>query len=575
MPPGVNLADPLAPGASIEVTVNFQPVSAGPVQSVLVVRSSDPLEPEKRVDLAGFGVDLPPCQFEVLPLSLSFGSVRQGATLARSFEIRNTGTDDCLLSSARIEPGSDSEFTLTEAPFSVRFGPGESRSVGVRFAPTAAASFSGAAEFSISSPSSPVNRVAVNGMGSDAELLIAPAELDFGELALDCTADTQTVRIYNLGSAAVRFDSVTLQQSGSAFSLSGVPALPATVMNGASLSFDVSFRSGTQTDHAGAIEVQATVGGQPQTLFVSLAADTRQTPDAGDRFVQLGSRKADVLFLVDHSATMREELPAIANYMQSFLSFAQAQAIDYQVGVTTTDVLDEQGRLCPVDSSSADRIVTPNAVGGPESDLADNIQCRSLFTSGSFGRSGFESAFLALSPSLLSGPNAGFLRPDATLSLVFVSDGAEQSARPVDFYQDFMRSLKGHGRPNLVSVSAISGPADRSCVGAGTSATAAPRYVELVDRTGGLWREICGADYSQTMEAVGVNAFGFRTRFLLTNRPVELSIRVFVDGLFIPRLAADTVNWSYDSATNSLNFASFSTPEPGADVEVQYTIVCN
>ena len=35
-----------------------------------------------------------------------------------------------------------------------------------------------------------------------------------------------------------------------------------------------------------------------------------------------------------------------------------------------------------------------------------------------------------------------------------------------------------------------------------------------------------------------------------------------------------TVNWTYDFATNSVNFSPFSTPEPGAQIIVRYTAEC-
>jgi hypothetical protein len=35
-----------------------------------------------------------------------------------------------------------------------------------------------------------------------------------------------------------------------------------------------------------------------------------------------------------------------------------------------------------------------------------------------------------------------------------------------------------------------------------------------------------------------------------------------------------TVNWTYDYSTNSINFSPFSTPEPGAEIRVEYTVEC-
>ena len=53
------------------------------------------------------------------------------------------------------------------------------------------------------------------------------------------------------------------------------------------------------------------------------------------------------------------------------------------------------------------------------------------------------------------------------------------------------------------------------------------------------------------------------------------TLRGEVDGVEVPETAAGgTVNWSYDFATNSVNFTPFAVPEPGAELFVRYTAEC-
>ncbi|MEO1334824.1 MAG: hypothetical protein AAFV29_04240, partial [Myxococcota bacterium] len=319
--------------------------------------------------------------------------------------------------------------------------------------------------------------------------------------------------------------------------------------------------------------------GLPQTYIVSLKGRGNVDATQIDRFDQLGVPTVDILFVIDHTGSMREEQEAIANNFRSFIQFAQAQRIDYQLGVTTTDTNNEMGRLCPVAAPPEARIVTPDTLPDPETVFANNVTCRALSGGSAADEAGFEAALQALSAPVRFGHNAGLVRPDAVLSLIFVSDEREQSARSIDLYLSFFRAIKGFRNTNLFSVSSISAPADGDCSGPGgdtlTDGAGASRYVEIARQTGGVWQEICTRDWSRTLEELSTTAFGFKSRFFLTNQPVVSSVQIVVDGVTVPGTGpTGTVNWIYDFATNSVNFSPFSTPEPGAEIQVEYAAEC-
>ena len=231
----------------------------------------------------------------------------------------------------------------------------------------------------------------------------------------------------------------------------------------------------------------------------------------------------------------------------------------------------------PLTGPPQNRIVTPNSQPDPETVFAANIASPDIDPGSAADESGFTAAFQALSPPVVFGHNAGFLRRDAVLSLIFASDEPEQSNNPrsLDFYLNFFLSIKGFRNTNLFSASAITGPETTSCSGPGGSASSAPRYIEMANRTGGVWQEICTSDWSRTLEELSTTAFGFKSRFFLTNQPVISTIEIVVDGVVIPATSQQgTVNWTYDFATNSINFSPFATPEPGAEIQVQYAAEC-
>jgi hypothetical protein len=189
--------------------------------------------------------------------------------------------------------------------------------------------------------------------------------------------------------------------------------------------------------------------------------------------------------------------------------------------------------------------------------------------------SGLEAAYLALTPPLITGHNAGLIRPDAVLSIVFVSDEPDQSPQATSFYSSFFQSIKGFRRTELFSASAIVGDAPGGCSGPGGSATNGARYIDVASFTGGIFQSICTSDWARALEDLSTSAFGFRTSFDLTNQPVPTTIQVYIDDAPVPgQSASGTVNWTYDAASNSINFSPFSTPQPGSQLRVEYVVEC-
>ncbi|CAN0435219.1 unnamed protein product, partial [Discosporangium mesarthrocarpum] len=560
----------IPPGGSYEITVEFQPVAEGPIETTLLIRSNDQDEAEAEVRLIGEGINLPPCSFEVAPATLSFGVVQVQRFQGRAFEIRNVGSNDCLVTSARLEPGTDAEFSLPDGDVrSQIIAPGSALTIRVDYSPQTVGTHSGAVEFSISSAISPFNRVPLSGTGADATLLIVPNELDFGTIGVGCATRARIVQMYNTGSTPALINSIVqAAPANAAFTISQLPAplpgMPASIPPGQSAEFAISFRADAISAYAGAVEINGTFEGNPVTYVVSMQGEGSLDATQEDRFQQLGTPKVDIMFVIDFSGSMGQEQTAMAANFQAFIQFAQAQALDYQIGVTTTDNDDEAGRLMHSDrirgnafgGPFANRIVTPATQPDPETVFGQNVQARNLTGGSATDEAGFYAAYQALTPPVLTGHNAGFLRPDAVLSIIFVSDEPEQTstgigapANDIDFYVNFFLSIKGFRNTNLFTASAIVGDNPGGCNGGGGNASAAPRYIEAANRTGGIFQSICTSDWSRSLEDLSTTAFGFKSRFFLTNQPVISTIVVIIDGVEVPATSmSGTVNWTYDFA---------------------------
>src|SRR6185312_6252101 len=146
---------------------------------------------------------------------------------------------------------------------------------------------------------------------------------------------------------------------------------------------------------------------------------------------------------------------------------------------------------------------------------------------------------------------AGFLRNEAGLAIVAVTDENEQSPNPVSYYLNAFLNIKGFNRKTMFTSNAISGfsaacPSDDGSL------------AQMVQQTNGVKEDICTPDWAKTLEKLGQTAFGFRTNFFLTSVP-DLTgggqIQVVIDNQPVPNVdPRGATIWTYDSVANSVNF---------------------
>jgi hypothetical protein len=173
---------------------------------------------------------------------------------------------------------------------------------------------------------------------------------------------------------------------------------------------------------------------------------------------------------------------------------------------------------------------------------------------------GLLAAEQALSPPLVTQDNAGFLRPEASLGIVYVSDEDDQSPGTTDGYAAFLIALRP---PPFLRVNAIVGDVPAGCATAG----AGTRYRAMVDLIGGVSASICANDWDQTLIALAAGGFGFRTRFELSGVPVEGTIEVRVNGVTL-----GVEFWEY--VAGAIVFSPAAVPEAASTIEVTYAPSC-
>ncbi|MFW6368989.1 MAG: hypothetical protein ACOC0J_00205 [Myxococcota bacterium] len=322
--------------------------------------------------------------------------------------------------------------------------------------------------------------------------------------------------------------------------------------------------------------------------------DLGRTLPAGariDLFQQADRSVIDILWVIDNSPTMRDVQDNLGQNLVSFFRYLDSGDVDYQIGVTTTDILRHGGSFV-----GSPQIITPDT---PDTlrVFRGNVH---VGTDGSAREEGLAAA------ELLFQHQPGFLREDAYVFIVFVSDQDDRSFGEIHYFWRVFSLLQGVGNENKVSVAAIVGTDEplepgspfHGCVTDEGSAEAGLRYIELVELTGGIWGSICDDSFASTLEGMGANAVGLRRKFRLSevpdleetdvnvyypceDRPEEIGLcdeiidtcdaRREEEREFLcvpPRGGPD--GWIYEAETQSIFFQGLSVPGLKAAIEVVY-----
>lgn len=572
------------PGAALSIDVEFAPPTAGLIESKLLILTNDADEPRIEVCLRGEGVALPACNFELDPPTIDFGDVEIGRTTRRWVTVHNRGSQDCLVSGVRMVPGSDWAYSTTDVR-SHLIAAGEALDVEVVLRPDRpSGTRTGALEIALSDPQRPRNQVELRGVANDTAPFVAPTVTDFGAIDTTCDPGTRSVRFYNHTPVPSTVETIDFSRTG--FTIANAPALPVVVPPDGSISVDVAFDGSVSGDHPAALRFAGNLDRRPFTTVTTVrgrrARDARQV----DEFDDVGNGAVDVLLVVDNTTGPDEERAALAERFDLFSSYATDNAIDYHVAVTTMSTRPDygQGRLVhndmPMsgdlfDGPRANRIVTAASTPSPGDVFATNVNMRGASLGAAFDTAGFTTMRLATSPAYTVAANAGFLRPEARLSVLFVSDEEERSVESVAFFEDMLDGVKGTSQRHRVTASALAGPTPAGCSGAQGTAIAAPRYADFVRRTGGTFASICSADWDATVRELGDTVFGFGRRYRLTAPALAQTIEVEIDGIAVPRVGpSGAILWTYDASDGAIELSPLVPLMPGSTVRVRYSAQC-
>lgn len=388
----------------------------------------------------------------------------------------------------------------------------------------------------------------------EPDINLSPSTLDFGYLPKDCLSEWTDVIVSNVGQGDLIVDEVALAGSGT----SGFEVHPddqidagAPLVLAAGDIHVVRVRFGPDAWVAYDVELSV-LSNDPDEADARAGLSGISAEDAiyEQTFEQALQDKVDILWVVDNSGSMSDDLVTVGQNFEAFIQVFIDYGLDYHMGVVTTDMDDpaQSGRLLGpyITPSTADPVAT----------FVDQID---VGASGSATELGFEALQAALTDPILSNENAGFMRSDAAIAAVVVTDEDNSSFQSATDFVSWFEGLKSDD--SLSTFSAICEDIFFSC----------GKYATAADATGGITGDIAASDYTTILDQIALTTAGMTVSFDLDQPPSDLSRTVVtVEGAEVPNSASN--GWTYDSADQAIVFNGTAVPEPGESGTVSYPV---
>lgn len=277
---------------------------------------------------------------------------------------------------------------------------------------------------------------------------------------------------------------------------------------------------------------------------------------------EVGSAFLDILWVIDNSGSMAQYQTAVENNTDIFIdTFSKSTPLLWKMGLISTDTANTPY----VGFFTSDQLLwtTPNGV----QKFKDAV--RRLGTSGDPVEKTFDPTIKHLKA------NPQFLRPDAYLAIIMVSDAEEQSNVSPQYFSQFLWDLKGGDKKKVLSYGVLWDP---TCPNNGETVPV-PRYVEFLRLTSGKQYVICQPDYGKVLSEIGkdllTKVVKIGDTIALEYLPDPATIKVSYKGVALRKGPKSMGGqWVYDPIKNIIRLVDTSMIQvTDPNVMVTYTTI--
>jgi hypothetical protein len=289
------------------------------------------------------------------------------------------------------------------------------------------------------------------------------------------------------------------------------------------------------------------------TTNVAQAADAEEVRCTSFRAGE-GNPEADFYWVLDQSGSMFDNYDDVRAVANQFYFNLNNTALDYRLAVTT------------MDQSYGGR---PRGNIGWHTDLAtflgeiDDVENGGYNGGAEFGlvaaKAGIEWMRSSMAPQNLR------IRSDAQLITIFMSDEEANTFQGDDLSNPTVASLLNTYKTFFAAQTiafAIVGidPGDRFSDG--------EAYREVALATGGSFADLEAQDISETIDEIIYAATGLASNYQLPTTPISSTLRVFKNGVFVPRSREN--GFDYFAQSNAIAFFGTFRPEPADPTQGRY-----
>jgi len=622
-----DLPKKIYPGEAVDIKVHFE--NAGGTQGTefarFFVETDDPLVPVYALDVVARRAEKPTCEPSFVPELLSLGATSEAGKLTGVLKAVNFGSGNCIYTEYELDgclkvqsgarhrfdcqiQGLNTPFKVIDAPaLGTTLGPGQYLEYTVEFTAPTVKNIDLGRDFYysrlallmsdpntsgfkyVAPPGGWLKGINIQATSAIPKVFVSPPALDYGFVRTDCQSGANLVTVMNVGPVPATVTGIESVNCPPGVMVADAQ-FPTEVPGFSSVYFETYYAPEEEGDMQCELKVStnAAIANWDDTYEANIPAKATGTDVTHqvDVFEQIPASKVDVLFVVDDSWSMADEQVLLKQELPKLVEIASEWGQDYQIAVTTTDTKMIRGEFVgsPKIGKNGDSI----------SAIANNLV---VGVTGYFEEMGLEAAWLALSGVNMSqtdiecidvpgqcpkyddnnfywckegncvGPNWGFLRDDADLVIILVSDEEDSSPQSVPWYVSQFAALKGKNSGHGVTLHAIVTTQDGCAGGFGTVGY---RYELAVEAFNGHLTSICASDFSAEFEEIGEKTFGLKERFY-PSLPIDPSTLVVrVNGEVCES------GWEFNQPTLSVVFDEDGGcfPNYGETVELEYDVPC-
>ena len=252
------------------------------------------------------------------------------------------------------------------------------------------------------------------------------------------------------------------------------------------------------------------------------------------------NNKVDIILMVDNSSSMVQYQDKFAEQVPNMVTSLNKLSMDYHIAIVSSDMRDGMG-------SGGKFIGNPSFLTSKTSNLTTLLAQRvKLGQLGSDLERGIDSVKAVLDADYLSSEGRGFLRPEAYLATIYLTNEDDWGLTKVDDMIAFMDVVKpklADGRrgwiSNFIGVTSVNG----NCATNPDLKEPGLKYMQLSDASGGLKESICLSGLGKAVENVKIRIVQILSDFKLGRKPIETSLKVFVNGKEVPN--GNVNGWQY------------------------------